>query len=114
MKKDYLKLLLIAAVALLTVSCSNDNEKDDVTVDRKVAVLLPDASVIERWAIDKKNLENAMDQAKRDSAVSKRKAFPTVFHKKNRRELLVTMRFDDWIRLYREYYSSMKLGEREG
>ena len=60
MKKDYLKLLLIAAVALLTVSCSNDNEKDDVTVDRKVAVLLPDASVIERWAIDKKNLENAM------------------------------------------------------
>ena len=60
MKKDYLKLLLIAAVALLTVSCSKDNEKDDVAVDRKVAVLLPDASVIERWAIDKKNLENAM------------------------------------------------------
>lgn len=60
------------------------------------------------------NLENAMDQAKRDSAASKREAFPTVFHKKNRRELLVTMRFDDWIKLYREYYSSMKLGEREG
>lgn len=59
MKKDYLKLLFIAAVALLTVSCSKDND-NEVTVDRRVAVLLPDASIIDRWAIDKKNLENAM------------------------------------------------------
>lgn len=63
MKKDFFKVLFIAAVALLTVSCSNDKDKDnDVTVDRKVAVLLPDDSMIERWGIDKKNLENAMNR----------------------------------------------------
>jgi len=58
------------------------------------------------------NIENAMEQAVRDSAASNRKAFPTVFHKKNRKELLVTMKFSDWISLYKEYYSSMKLDER--
>lgn len=63
MKKDFFKVLFVAAVALLTVSCSDDKDNDnDVTVDRKVAVLLPDASVIERWGIDKENLENAMDR----------------------------------------------------
>lgn len=61
MKKDFFKVLFVAAVALLTVSCSDDKDKDDeATVDRRVAVLLPDASIIDRWAIDKKNLENAM------------------------------------------------------
>lgn len=63
MKKDFFKVLFVAAVALLTVSCSDDKDKDDdVTVDRRVAVLLPDDSMIERWGIDKKNLENAMDR----------------------------------------------------
>jgi len=63
MKKDFFKVLFVAAVALLTVSCSDDKDKDnEVTVDRRVAVLLPDASVIERWGIDKDNLENAMDR----------------------------------------------------
>ena len=63
MKKDFFKVLFVAAVALLTVSCSDDKDKDnEVTVDRRVAVLLPDDSMIERWGIDKKNLENAMDR----------------------------------------------------
>lgn len=63
MKKDFFKVLFVAAVALLTVSCSDDKDKDnDVTVDRRVAVLLPDHSMIERWGIDKKNLENAMNR----------------------------------------------------
>lgn len=56
-------MLFVAAVALLAVSCSDDKDKDnEVTVDRRVAVLLPDDSMIERWGIDKKNLENAMDR----------------------------------------------------
>ena len=63
MKKDFFKVLFVVAVALLTISCSDDKDKNnDVTVDRRVAVLLPDASVIERWGIDKKNLENAMNR----------------------------------------------------
>ena len=62
MKKDFFKVLFVAAVALLTVSCSDKDKDNDVTVDRKVAVLLPDDSVIERWGLDKKNLEKAMDR----------------------------------------------------
>lgn len=62
MKKDFYKVLFVAAVALLTVSCSDKDKDNDVTVDRKVAVLLPNDSMIERWGIDKKNLENAMNR----------------------------------------------------
>jgi len=56
-----------------------------------------------------------MNQAIRDNLASEREAMPTVFHKKNYQELMVTMRFTDWIKLYNEYYSSMKLkGEHNG
>lgn len=58
-------------------------------------------------------MAEAMNQAIRDNLASERKAFPTVFHKKKYQELLVTMRFSDWIKLYNEYYSSMKLEEKE-
>ena len=61
--------------------------------------------------VEKLNLMEAMNQAVRDSLASDRKAMPTVFHKKNYHELMVTMRFTDWIKLYNEYYSSMKLKE---
>lgn len=65
--------------------------------------------------VEKLNIEEAMSQAVRDSNASNRTAFPTVFHKRNYKELLVTMRFDDWIQLYNEYYSSKKLeGTLEG
>ena len=63
--------------------------------------------------VEKLNLMEAMNQAVRDSLASDRKAMPTVFHKKNYHELMVTMRFTDWIKLYNEYYSSMKLKELE-
>lgn len=63
--------------------------------------------------VEKLNLSEAMNQAIRDNLASNRQAFPTVFHKKNYQELMVTMRFCDWIKLYNEYYSSMKLEERE-
>ena len=42
-----------------------------------------------------------MEQAKRDS--SKRGNLPAVFHKKNHAEILVTMRLDDWMKLYKEF-----------
>ena len=55
------------------------------------------------------NLEEAMEQAKRDS---KDNQMPAVFHRKNNKKWKVTMELDDWIKLYNEYYSSMKLKER--
>ena len=45
------------------------------------------------------NLYNAISQAKSDA---KENEFPTIFHRKDRCEWLVTMTLDDWIKLYKE------------
>lgn len=63
--------------------------------------------------VENLNVSKAMEQAERDCIASKRDAFPVVFHKKARESLKVTMNFEDWILMYKEYYSSMKLKERE-
>ena len=55
------------------------------------------------------NLDNAIEQAKRDSNDNQ---LPAVFHRKNNKKWKVTMGLDDWIKLYNEYFSSMKLKER--
>lgn len=64
MKKSLLrKVLFFITVSLLTVACSDDSDSDDNNVkNQKVAVLLPEASVIDRWAVDKRNLETVMNQ----------------------------------------------------
>jgi putative multiple sugar transport system substrate-binding protein len=55
MKKNFIvKSFVCAAVVLLALACTKeDNQK-------KVAVLLPDASNLARWATDKSNLETVM------------------------------------------------------
>lgn len=55
---------------------------------------------IECKRVEKLNLYDAMSQAMSDA---KDKEKPTVFHRKNRCEWLVTMRLSDWIELYREW-----------
>jgi Holliday junction resolvase len=50
--------------------------------------------------VERLNLYEAIEQAKRDSKKSGR--VPVVFHRKNYREWLVTMTADDWFNLYRE------------
>ncbi len=52
------------------------------------------------------NLDEAMAQAVRDAKEGK---MPTVFHRKNGKEWKVTMRFTDWIVLYREWEASESL-----
>lgn len=51
-------------------------------------------------------LYNWMDQAKRDA---KHDELPAVFHKKSRCEILVTMTFDDWIKMYKETMRDFEL-----
>lgn len=66
---------------------------------------------IECKRVEKLNLYDAMEQAKKDS---KEGQVPVVFHRKNNKKWLVTMELeDDWIEMYNEYYSSKKLAERE-
>ncbi len=64
---------------------------------------------IECKRVEKLNVEEALKQAKRDA---KDNQMPAVFHRKNGEKWKVTMQLDDWINLYNEYYSSMKLKEK--
>jgi hypothetical protein len=54
---------------------------------------------IECKRVEKLNLYDAISQAKSDS----KDDLPTVFHRKDRHEWLVTMTLEDWIKLYKEY-----------
>lgn len=44
-----------------------------------------------------------MDQAKRDAEAGGEHRLPAVFHKKNFAKILVTMEYEDWMKLYREF-----------
>lgn len=60
---------------------------------------------------EKMYLYDWMEQAVRDA---KPGMLPTVFHKKNNAEVLVTMRFDDWMKLYREWEANHWEGASDG
>lgn len=50
---------------------------------------------------ERMQLYDWMAQARRDASGSGK--LPAVFHKKNNAKILVTMEFDDWMEIYREY-----------
>lgn len=54
---------------------------------------------IECKRVERLNIQDAIDQAIRDT----QGGLPTVFHRKNNCDWLVTMTLDDWIKLYREW-----------
>jgi Holliday junction resolvase len=81
--------------------CGNTGEASDV-------VGLPYIH-IEAKHQERMQLYDWMEQAKRDAKGSDN--FPVVFHKKNNAEILVTMEFDTFMEIYREYEASMKAGE---
>ena len=53
--------------------------------------------------VEKLNLQDAMEQSKRDAGESE---IPLVAHRRSRTEWLVTMPFTHWIRLYKAYEES--------
>jgi Holliday junction resolvase len=63
---------------------------------------------IECKRVQKLNLYDAMAQAKSDA---KEGEIPTVFHRKDRCEWLVTMRLDDYMKMYKTYYENLKEGD---
>lgn len=63
---------------------------------------------IECKRVERLNLYNAMEQAKRDA---KNGDAPTVFHRKNRSNWLVTMELDDFMAIYESYRSAQRLRE---
>lgn len=73
--------------------CGNTGDASDV-------VGLPHIH-IEAKHQERMQLYEWMDQAKRDSAGTGN--MPVVFHKKNNAEVLVTMRFDDFMTIYKKW-----------
>lgn len=57
---------------------------------------------------ERMQLYDWMEQAKRDA---KQGEYPVVFHKKNNADILVTMTFDDWMEVYKEFEASMTMEE---
>lgn len=62
---------------------------------------------VEAKAQEKMRLYDWIAQAERDSQAGGGKKLPAVFHKKNNHEILVSMRLDDFMKIYREYELSM-------
>ena len=52
---------------------------------------------------ERMQLYDWMAQAKRDNDASKHKGFPVVIHKANNKPILVSMQFDDFIQIYKEW-----------
>lgn len=68
---------------------------------------------IECKRVEKLNIQEAINQAIYDSGkvdLPFGYNLPTVFHRKNNCDWLVTMPLDDWIEIYRVYESSTKEG----
>ena len=54
--------------------------------------------------VERLNIYDAIAQAVHDA---KDGELPTVFHRKNHSEWLVSMRLSDWMELYKEYYETV-------
>ena len=84
--------------------CGNTGDASDV-------VGLPGIHV-EAKHQERMQLYDWMDQAKRDAKAGGVEMLPAVFSKKNNHSILVTMEFDDWMKIYREFQAGMELKER--
>ena len=60
---------------------------------------------IEVKRVEKLNIENAVEQSVSDAREGEK---PAVLHRKNRRNWLVTMPFDEWIELYMAWEKEQK------
>jgi len=55
--------------------------------------------------VEQLNILKAMKQSIKDSKIDE---LPTVMHRKNREEWLVTMRLEDWLLLYKGYLAELE------
>ncbi len=83
--------------------CGNTGDASDV-------VGLPGIH-IEAKHQERMSLYDWMAQAINDAEASEERKIPAVFHKKNNAEILVTLRLDDFMKIYREYEAGMIFDE---
>lgn len=65
---------------------------------------------VEAKRVERLNIHCAMDQAVRDAREGE---LPTVFHRKNNCETLVTMRIGDWFKLYHEWEAGKDVEDKK-
>lgn len=85
--------------------CGNTGDASDV-------VGLPGLH-IEAKHQEQMRLYEWMSQAKRDAEAGGQNSLPAVFHKKNNADILVTMRFDDFMEIYKEWDAGNYIKEKE-
>lgn len=85
--------------------CGNTGEASDV-------VGLPGLH-IEAKHQETMRLYEWMSQAKRDAEAGGENRLPAVFHKKNNADILVTMRLEDFMNIYREWEAGLNIKERK-
>ena len=83
--------------------CGNTGDASDV-------VGLPGIHV-EAKHVEQMRLYEWISQAKRDAENGRKGNLPAVFHKKNNADILVTMRLEDWMHLYREWQAGFDFEE---
>lgn len=64
---------------------------------------------VEAKSCERMQLYDWIEQAVRDAKAGNERKLPAVFHKKNRADILVTMKLEDWMTIYREYEAGMYL-----
>jgi hypothetical protein len=69
---------------------------------------LPDIHVEAKF-VEKLNIRAALVQAE-EEAEKRQDGMPTVFSKTSRKPWIVTMRLEDWVKLYREYMEAKDNG----
>lgn len=84
----------------LGVSCRRGQQYSGIGGDDVVGLY---GIHIEAKNVEALNIWKAMEQAERDAEEGE---YPTVFHTKNYKGILVTMRFEDWVELYRRWYDA--------
>lgn len=77
--------------------CRRTAQYNGKELDSKADVIGLPHIHIECKRVEKLNIDNAMEQAIRDATTD----IPCVFHRKNHKDWLVTMRLGDWIELYK-------------
>lgn len=86
--------------------CGNTGDASDVVGLRLIHVEAKHAETM--------RLYEWMAQAVRDAEANGKGMLPAVFHKKNNADILVTMRLEDWINLYREFEAGFPEESEEG
>lgn len=64
---------------------------------------------VEAKACERMQLYDWMYQAVRDAEAGGEGRLPAVFHKKNHADILVTLRFEDFMHIYREFEAGFRL-----